>query len=102
MHVTVGKNLEIVMQEIAVCEFSAVPVVDPHWQLQYFAAQMRFNQRQKASRTLTVPVRHLVQRSACIVNVYGFNILRVIVKPFLYLIIPDGSHALDANSFGSR
>ena len=63
MHVTVGKNLEIVMQEIAVCEFSAVPVVDPHRQLQYFAAQMQFDQRQKASRALTVPVRHLAQRS---------------------------------------
>jgi hypothetical protein len=100
MRVTVGKDLEIVMEQVAVAELATTRIEDSGWKFQRLATQTGFHQRQEAGHTLAVPVRNFAEWRTGVMDIYGFDILRIIIEPLLDLVMPGRFHVLATRTLG--
>jgi hypothetical protein len=89
MGFTIRENLEIVMKEVAVGELTTVRIDDQRGEFQRLATLTGFNQGQEERHPLAVPVRNFAERRTGIMNINGFDILRVVMEPLLDLVIAD-------------
>jgi hypothetical protein len=75
-------------------KFATVRIENSRRQFEQLTAHSVSDQRKKTCCALQVPVRDLTERRTGIVDVYRLDIIRIIVEPFLDLIIPGGRFEL--------